>query len=121
MTWVFAVIGLVVGTIVGLLSDFPTGASALLGAVAGFAVGRVLLGLTRVLAGQKLSSEGSNSPGSAPPATLSERVTRLETEVQVLRRELIQLRGQLAGGSAEASTDRPLEIGRASCRERVCR
>ena len=106
MTWVFAVIGLVVGTIVGLLSDFSASAGALVGAAAGFVVGRVLQSVTRALSGKEPSSQGSVSPGSAPPATLSERVTSLETEVEGLRRELVQLRGQLAGVSAGASGDR---------------
>ncbi|MGU7774846.1 DUF2339 domain-containing protein [Burkholderia sp. MR1-5-21] len=98
MTWLFAVIGFIVGGIGALIGDFSVGVGALLGGAVGFCVGHALKERKPKPA---LPDPLAASP--APPVTLAERVARLEATVDTLTREIATLRGQLAGVKSGAS------------------
>ncbi|MGU7779351.1 DUF2339 domain-containing protein [Burkholderia sp. PU8-34] len=98
MTWLFAVIGFIVGAIGALIGDFSAGVGALLGGTVGFCVGHALR--------ERKPNPAIPDPlalSPAPPVTLAERVARLEATVDTLTREIATLRGQLAGVKSAAS------------------
>ncbi|MBN3789655.1 DUF2339 domain-containing protein, partial [Burkholderia sp. Ac-20353] len=92
MTWIFALIGLIVGGIAALIGDFSGTAGTLLGGAVGFCVGHALRERK-----PKAPPPEPSAVNAAPPVPLAERVARLEATVDTLTREIATLRGQLAG------------------------
>ncbi|MBN3740437.1 DUF2339 domain-containing protein, partial [Burkholderia sp. Tr-20355] len=104
LNWAFAVIGFVVGGIAALIGDFSAASGALLGAAAGFAIGRALQQRhpRNTPAARDAFALSATSPSA--PLPLADRVARLEATVDTLTRELDSLRAQLAGAKAGAAT-----------------
>ncbi|WP_175837152.1 DUF2339 domain-containing protein [Burkholderia anthina] len=105
MNWAFAAIGFIVGGIAALFGDFSAANGALLGAAVGFCLGHALLQRKRKndnTARDAFAITTAATPPQ-PPATLADRVARLEATVDTLTRELDVLRGQLAGAKAGAA------------------
>ncbi|WP_269502940.1 DUF2339 domain-containing protein [Burkholderia sp. IMCC1007] len=105
MNWAFAAIGFIVGGIAALFGDFSAASGALLGAAVGFCVGHALLQRKRRdsdTARDAFAIAATTTPPQ-PPATLADRVARLEATVDTLTRELDVLRGQFAGAKAGAA------------------
>ncbi|RQR56997.1 DUF2339 domain-containing protein [Burkholderia sp. Bp9140] len=102
MNWAFAAIGFIVGGIAALFGDFSAANGTLLGAAIGFCIGHALQQRKRDSGGTAAISTNPATP-QQPPATLADRVARLEATVDTLTRELAVLRGQLAGAKAGAA------------------
>ncbi|WP_455774130.1 DUF2339 domain-containing protein, partial [Burkholderia stabilis] len=103
MNWAFAVIGFIVGGIAALIGDFSAANGALLGAAVGFCIGHALQQRKRKHTSATPDAFAMPATTQPPPATLADRVARLEATVETLTRELDSLRGQLAGAKAAAN------------------
>ncbi|AFQ49671.1 DUF2339 domain-containing protein [Burkholderia cepacia] len=106
MNWALAAIGFIVGGIAALIGDFSAANGALLGAAIGFCIGHALQQHKRKnsnAAPDAFAIPGTPATPQQPPATLADRVARLEATVDTLTRELDVLRGQLAGAKAGAT------------------
>ncbi|WP_241299269.1 DUF2339 domain-containing protein [Burkholderia stabilis] len=105
MNWAFAVIGFIVGGIAALIGDFSAANGALLGAAVGFCIGHALQQRKRKHPSATPDAFAMPATTQPPPATLADRVARLEATVETLTRELDSLRGQLAGAKAGANAN----------------
>ncbi len=91
MRWIFGIIGLIVGAASGGVTG------AIIGALIGVGLASFILHLDKRASSQWADQDAAASPDAAtqpgvPPIT--ERVTRLEHEVALLRRQIAELKGQ---------------------------
>lgn len=102
MSWIFAVIGVVAGGIAALTNDFSVSNGVLLGAVLGYALGRLLQAKEpRTIPTERPTRQPIHD--DLNPMSELARLEWLEQEVIVMRSELRQLRGA-AAGSPEPET-----------------
>ncbi|EAP71525.1 Hypothetical Protein RRSL_01530 [Ralstonia solanacearum UW551] len=91
MRWIFGIIGLILGAASGGVTG------AIIGALIGVGLASFILHLDKRASSQWADQDAAASPDAAtqpgvPPIT--ERVTRLEHEVALLRRQIAELKGQ---------------------------
>lgn len=93
MSWMFAVIGILVGGCIALFNDWPVGMGAVLGGTLGAGLGRALKAKAQECAPTVEAAPSPSGDGRSPIVDLADRVGQLEQEVWAISEELRVLRG----------------------------